>query len=158
MRLGAIPIQMVSEIRPFRDNSLLRVGRDRNAIGPFEDRAGVRYHNGGRSLRTEFTEAGDFEVDNQNKSIRFRSPVCIDGDPAQGKSLYLLLNKGEGGGTDISLLVTADSEYRPFSGRFPLRVDRDRIAEVRTGRGSGHIYPSSGLRTPQPFTPVATCV
>ena len=43
--------------------------------------------------------------------IRFRSPVFIDGDPAQGKSLYLFVNQGEGGGTDISSLVTSDSEY-----------------------------------------------
>lgn len=69
------------------------------------------YRNSTGDLRNEWTTAPDFEVDAIGKSIRFGVPTFIDGDPAEGKSIYLKINKGEGGGQDITSLVGEGSDY-----------------------------------------------
>lgn len=69
------------------------------------------YLKSARQLREEWTEAGDFEIDSLNKSIRFRSAMFIDGPSEENKALYSRVNLGEGGGEDLSGLVSADSDY-----------------------------------------------
>lgn len=65
-----------------------------------------------RDLREEWTEWNDVEIDDENWSIRFNGPIFIDGSPAEGKSILLRVNAGEGSGSvDISSEVDADSEY-----------------------------------------------
>lgn len=64
-----------------------------------------------RSLREEWTVAGDYEVDPVNLSVRFAAPVFVDGSPSEGKSLYLRENKGEGGGTNVTSGVAEGSDY-----------------------------------------------
>ena len=70
------------------------------------------YRNSTKDLRNEWTTAPQFEVDAIGKSIRFAVPTFIDGDAAEGKSIYLRVNKGEGGGDDLSaLLGSLESDY-----------------------------------------------
>jgi hypothetical protein len=69
------------------------------------------YRNATGDLRNEWTSAPDFEVDAIGKSIRFAVPTFIDGDPSEGKSIYLKINKGEGGGADLTSLVGQGSDY-----------------------------------------------
>lgn len=69
------------------------------------------YRNVTRDLRNEWTTAPDFEVDAINKSIRFGAPTFIDGDPTAGESIYLKINKGEGGGEDLASKVEEGSDY-----------------------------------------------
>ena len=69
------------------------------------------YRGATRDLSNVWSIAPQFEVDPLGKSIRFHVPTFIDGDPAEGKSIYLLPNRGEGGGTDISGDVPVDSDY-----------------------------------------------
>lgn len=64
-----------------------------------------------RDLRTEWTVMNDFEVDAENFSIRFRSPVFIDGDPSLDKSIYSKVNAGQGGGPDVTGSVDEKSGY-----------------------------------------------
>lgn len=69
------------------------------------------YRNTTGDFRDQWTTATDFEVDPSNMSIRFGAPVFIDGLPSEGKSIYLKLNKGEGGGTNLSSIVPEGSDY-----------------------------------------------
>lgn len=69
------------------------------------------YRNSTEDLRNEWTAASDFEVDAIGKSIRFAVPTFIDGDAAEGKSIFLRINKGEGGGEDLTSKVAAGSDY-----------------------------------------------
>lgn len=69
------------------------------------------FYTNAKSLRDEWTMASDFEVDSVNMSIRFSSPVFIDGTPEEGTSLYLKVNKGEGGGADLSVTLDPESDY-----------------------------------------------
>lgn len=71
----------------------------------------IFYRNSGADYRNQFTIAPDFEVDPVNKSIRFSAPIFVDGDPDEGKSIYLKWNKGEGGGEDVTDSVVENSDY-----------------------------------------------
>jgi hypothetical protein len=67
------------------------------------------YRRATKDLSTVWSTMQDFEVDRLGKSIRFATPVFIDG---QGdKSIYLFVNRGEGGGTNLTGKVGADSDY-----------------------------------------------
>jgi hypothetical protein len=68
------------------------------------------YRNSTGDLRNEWTAAPDVEVDCVGKSIRVGAPWFIDGLPSEGKSIYLRVNRGEGGEADLSELVEADSD------------------------------------------------
>ena len=64
-----------------------------------------------RLLRQEWTQMNDFEVDEEAHAIRFRSPVFIDGDPANDEAIYSRINAGQGGGPDVSAEVESESDY-----------------------------------------------
>ena len=68
------------------------------------------YRGATKDLSHEWTTAPPFEVGVVSKSIRFHVPTFIDGDPAAGKSIYLLPNRGEGGGTDATSDVSESSD------------------------------------------------
>lgn len=67
------------------------------------------YHNIDGDLRSAWSAAPDFEVDAIGKSIRFATPVFIDGSGAQ--SIYLQINRGEGGGENLEGKVADESDY-----------------------------------------------
>ncbi|MEI6656612.1 MAG: hypothetical protein WCP45_17750, partial [Verrucomicrobiota bacterium] len=69
------------------------------------------YRNASTGYRDTWTDAPPFEVDPIGKSIRFNVPTFIDGDPEAGTSLYIMENRGEVGGTDLSSSLGADSDY-----------------------------------------------
>jgi hypothetical protein len=69
------------------------------------------YRNREKDLRNEWTVATEFEVDAVNFSIRFSAPVFVDGLASAGESLYLRKNRGEGGGPDLSEIVSDESDY-----------------------------------------------
>lgn len=69
------------------------------------------YRNTTGDLRNEWTKALDYQVDTVNMGIRFSKAVFIDGLPSEGKSIYLKLNQGEGGGSDLTELVEDGSDY-----------------------------------------------
>jgi hypothetical protein len=64
-----------------------------------------------KDMRTQWGEVADFTLDPLNHSIRFASPVFLDGDPAENKSILLFPNKGEGGHDDVSAELGEGSEY-----------------------------------------------
>lgn len=68
------------------------------------------YRNTTGDLRNEWTATSEFEVDPVGKSIRCSSPWFIDGLPSEGKSIYLRVNRGEGGEQDLTGLVSSDSD------------------------------------------------
>ena len=69
------------------------------------------YRHAKNDLREQWTVAPDFEVDASCMSIRFAAPMFIDGKADEGKSLYFKVNKGEGGGTDLTSTVAEGSDY-----------------------------------------------
>lgn len=69
------------------------------------------FYKNARDLRDEWTVATDFEVDPLNMSVRFSAPVFIDDPEDNGKTLYHRLNRGEGGGADVSGEVSAGNDY-----------------------------------------------
>ncbi len=68
------------------------------------------YRNSTKDLRNEWTAAADVEVDTVGKSIRTGTLWFIDGLASEGKSIYLRVNRGEGGEADITESVAADSD------------------------------------------------
>lgn len=64
-----------------------------------------------KDMRDEWSDIADFTVDTQAHAIRFASPVFLDGDPAEGKSIMLYPNRGEGGFTDVSDGLAPGSEF-----------------------------------------------
>ena len=68
------------------------------------------YRNSTGDLRDQWTACSDFEVDPVGKSIRTGTSWFIDGLPSEGKSIYLRVNRGEGGEADLTPLVAADSD------------------------------------------------
>lgn len=64
-----------------------------------------------KNLREEWSEIADFTVDASNHSIRFASPMFIDGNPASGESVLLYPNKGEGGFANVTEGLGEDSDY-----------------------------------------------
>jgi hypothetical protein len=63
------------------------------------------------NLRDQWVPYQDFEFDDATMAVRFRSPIFLDGDPAQDKALYSLVNKGKGGGVDVTAAVPENSSY-----------------------------------------------
>lgn len=64
-----------------------------------------------KNMRNEWSENDKFTVDAANHSILFNSPVFLDGDPAEGKSIFLFPNKGEGGHEDLTDTLDSESSY-----------------------------------------------
>lgn len=72
------------------------------------------YKNSTRNFSEEWTMAGDFEVDAENFSLRFGSPVFAEmaGSGGSSGALYLRMNRGEGdGSSDLTSLVGDDDDY-----------------------------------------------
>ncbi len=65
-----------------------------------------------KDLRDAWSVVNDFELDAVNHSIRFASPVFIDGNAEEGKSILLYPNRGEGDGNeDLTEQVPDGSSY-----------------------------------------------
>ncbi len=64
-----------------------------------------------KNLREEWTTQNAFEVDEENRSIRFSTPLFIDGDPEADEALYSYVNQGQAGGADVTESVEEDSDY-----------------------------------------------
>lgn len=68
-----------------------------------------------RQRKTDVSEAWseipDFVIDVENRSVRFSSPVFIDGAAASGESLLLYPNRGEGDHDDLSADLDENSSY-----------------------------------------------
>lgn len=65
-----------------------------------------------KDLRDSWSEIPDFTFDPLTHSIRFASPVFIDGDTEEDQSILLFPNKGQGGFADISAEVSSEeNEY-----------------------------------------------
>ncbi len=55
-----------------------------------------------KDLRTEWSVLNDYEIDSLNKSIHFKTPVFLDGDPDEGESIMHYPNRGDGGSIDLT--------------------------------------------------------
>lgn len=63
------------------------------------------------NLRDQWVPFQDFEFDDITMAVRFRTPIFLDGNPAEDKALYSLVNKGKGGGVDVTSEVEEGSSY-----------------------------------------------
>jgi hypothetical protein len=110
-----------------------------------------------KNLREEWTTQTDFEIDESSYSIRFRSPVFIDGSPDLDEALFSYVNKGQGGGVDFSAQKDPDSDYfdvvvpNPNAVILPARVRISiawQLGVYRSTHGSGPrhgVMPVAGL-------------
>jgi hypothetical protein len=64
-----------------------------------------------KDLHDVWSEIPDFELDPENHSIRFATPVFQDGYRHHGTSILLYPNRGDSGGEDLSVSLGAGNSY-----------------------------------------------